>query len=362
MQALQGLRGDAFYLAFRDTALADAKFEKGQRPSHRGKLQGGEPTVQAGGAAFAHPGDWDRKSRLMNDARFEPPRMGTIGEGSVPKLSFEALAMHEGGGRYEGAQRHVAASARGGASSRASSASAVTSSSVYTICTQRGVRDPHPNTMFKESEGMQQAKVKADDAWYIRELDRFKQNNIMKIDIRANPDADKADLEKAMREKAQERYAHKLLIKQDNQAAILQRAMSNDEKKARYEKGRLELIREHKLQIEGGTGDMYKGLRKGKAGDVETQKQYDKLRFFAEGPELERRLAVKRATYNKFAERLQAERDKMEKRSGGHFEHAWPFIRRKSQSQLQRSPDPEDKQKGGKKYQIEGPPRRRNFY
>ena len=143
------------------------------------------------------------------------------------------------------------------------------------------------------------------------------------------------------------RYAHKLLIKQDNEAAIRQRAKDNDDKQARYDEARRAHIRANKLEVEGGTGDMYKGLKKGKSGDVETKKAYDQLRFYATGEEMEGRLAHKRAEYERFAARLQEERDKQEK--GCKYMPAWPFSRQRTLQNLTQSPPREEAKQGKKK-------------
>jgi hypothetical protein len=143
------------------------------------------------------------------------------------------------------------------------------------------------------------------------------------------------------------RYAHKLLIKQDNEAAIRQRAKDNDDKQARYDEARRAHIRANKLEVEGGTGDMYKGLKKGKSGDVETKKAYDQLRFYATGEEMEGRIAHKRAEYERYAARLQQERDKEVK--GGVYVPAWPFSRHKTLQNLTQSPPREEAKHGKKK-------------
>ena len=71
------------------------------------------------------------------------------------------------------------------------------------------------------------------------------------------------------------------------------KALAADAKKLQTDNSRLDDIRYNKMVIEEGTGDMYKGLRKPKAGDIDGMKAFDRLRFYAEGEQLEKRLALR---------------------------------------------------------------------
>ena len=117
--------------------------------------------MSAGGAAFAHPGDWARKAKLIGGVgKFEPPRMETIGERAVPRLSLDTLGDHlrrSESGYGRGGDHGTARGVREGASRLGTAKSS--SSSIFSIVTHREGRDPHPNTMFKESEEMKDAKV-----------------------------------------------------------------------------------------------------------------------------------------------------------------------------------------------------------